>query len=141
MEVAACPSRLPVLWNRDFMGTAGCQSCSVLKKEHSCKCDQLGDAVRLMHIPSSQWITSYWDESSKSLPGKSLMSCSDTSLVKEESPSESRLELSWGRGTFPATSWQKCSTNIHSLARVLLCLPGKQKEWELLLLQSSGTKI
>lgn len=41
-----------------------------LKKKESCKCDQLGDAVRLMHVPSSQWITSHWGESSKSLPGE-----------------------------------------------------------------------
>lgn len=120
VKVAVCPSHFPALCNRDFMGTAACQSFSVLKKKESCKCDQLGDAVRLMLIPSSQWITSHWGEPSKSLPGEGT-GCPSVTLPwwMRKSPPEARLELSWSRRTVPATSWQKCSTNIHSLTRVL----------------------
>lgn len=99
---------------------------------------QVGDAVRLMDMASSQWITSHWEESSKSPPGEGR-GCPAVTLPWE-----------WGI-TFWAKAGAELGTPCHILAKMQpqhplleqspLCLPGKQKEWELLLLQNLDKKI
>lgn len=97
-----------------------------LKKKESCKCDQLGDAVRLMHIPSSQWITSYWEESSTPW---GILDVLQWHLFGEGGITfwvKAGTEL--GQEDIPCHILAKMHHQLSLLHQSPLCLPGKQKE-------------
>lgn len=129
VKVAACPSRLPVLCDRDFMGTAGCHSCSDLKNRNpeSGRCRQAHEHG-LIPLGRVLQITPW---------GRQVMSCSDTSLWMRHHP----LSQGWswaGQGDTPCHILAKLQPQHPLPDQSPLCLPGKQKEWELLLLQNLG---